>query len=600
MKCATQLEGDSQSSGWVNKSNVTDEFRIEELEADLGTAKEEVNTKQRELTAAIEGTRGVGEQAMSAIENERDTALAERDAAWRERDAAMKDSKELKDKVEEQERRLAALEAATTAAAAAAVAAAVGAPQPMDHLPSTGILSRTSTTTAPKVAIDEGLSSRLFGLASGGVTRQRVAAAGGGDDYGGDGRGYGAGGEGFGAGSRGRGAGGDGFGAGSSRRGAEGGGFGLGPGGYDDGRDRGDGGRRGNGAGRNGNAAGRRDGDDGRRDDGDGDDEFSDTAGNSRRGSRSRTSASQNVRKIISESNKLIDVKMVATNEITDYIESMSLLQRAVDQYYSEETQKVQIMVVMHHMDKKLRQDGNVIYDEFMRVGGWDLGKFFQELFAANWPAPSSTLRLGFDKLTQSYPLKGSIHDFSRRLRAYCELMGFELKAQLPKFIEGLTSGALRAAIRRHNLESMTFEQVVQLTVSVGNNLQSEKSNESVMVSGEGAEYPEASEQVFKIFDTDVRKYFRVADEKGVGQRCFQCFSKDHRVANCKKSSCKFCSQKSVKVRHYSLLCPRAPRNFTTFLNVRDSAVDKRTSVLKITDDFREYTFQESDFSDVE
>ena len=105
---------------------------------------------------------------MSAIENERDTALAERDAAWRERDAAMKDSKELKDKVEEQERRLAALEAATTAAAAAAVAAAVGAPQPMDHLPSTGILSRTSTTTASRVAIDEGLSSRLFGLASGG------------------------------------------------------------------------------------------------------------------------------------------------------------------------------------------------------------------------------------------------------------------------------------------------------------------------------------------------------------------------------------------------------------------------------------------------
>ena len=107
-------------------------------------------------------------------------------------------------------------------------------------------------------------------------------------------------------------------------------------------------------------------------------------------------------------------------------------------------------------------------------------------------------------------------------------------------------------------------------------------------------------EQVYKIFDTDVKKYFRVADDKGVGQRCFQCFSRDHKVANCKKTTCKFCSQKSVKVRHYSLLCPRAPRNFTTFLGVRDGAVDKRTSVLKITDDFREFTFQESDFSDVE
>ena len=71
------------------------------------------------------------------------------------------------------------------------------------------------------------------------------------------------------------------------------------------------------------------------------------------------------MRRIISESNKLIDVKMTATDQITDYIESMSLLQRAIRQYYSEESQKVQIMVVMHHLGKKLRQDGNVIYDEF-------------------------------------------------------------------------------------------------------------------------------------------------------------------------------------------------------------------------------------------
>ena len=58
------------------------------------------------------------------------------------------------------------------------------------------------------------------------------------------------------------------------------------------------------------------------------------------------------MRRIISESNKLIDVKMTATDQITDYIESMSLLQRAIRQYYSEESQKVQIMVVMHHLGK--------------------------------------------------------------------------------------------------------------------------------------------------------------------------------------------------------------------------------------------------------
>ena len=552
-------------------------FRVEELESALQTSNEEVKTKQRELTASLEGTRSEG-QAMSAMEAERDAAIAERDAARLERDTAMKNSTELKVKMDEQERRLTALEA-TAVTAAVAAAAGISFPLPsMDHLPSAGILAgpsavRDTRGATSRVSIDAGLQSRLFGLASGSAPQPMVGAAGGSGDFDDNGRGFGSGG--------------DGFGAGSGRNGA-----GRGA----------DAGRRGDDAGRRGNDAARHGDEDGRRRGNDGDDEYSDdnASGSSRRGRRHGHSASGNVRRIISESNKLIDVKMTSTTEITDYIESMSLLQRAVRQYYSEESQKIQVMVVMHHLDKKLRQDGNVIYDEFEGTRSWDLGVFFQELFAANWPAPSSTLRLGFDKLTQSYPLKGWIHDFSRRLKAYCELMGFEMKAQLPKFIDGLTSGALRSAIRRHNLESMSFEQVVQLTVSVSNNLQSEKSTDAVMVVGEREECHEMSEQVFKIFDTDVKKYFRVADDKNVGQRCFQCFSKDHRVANCTKTTCKFCSQKSVKVRHYSLLCPRAPRNFTTFLGVRDSAVDKRTSVLKITDDFKDFAFQESDFSDVE
>ena len=560
-------------------------FRVEELESALQTSNEEVKTKQRELTASREGTRSEDRQAMSAMEAERDAAIAERDAAKLERDAAVKDSTELRTKMVDQERRLTALEATAVTAAVAAAAGISFSPPVVEHLPSTGILAGASasrdTRAAPtRVSIDAGLQSRLFGLASGSAPQLQVGAAGGSGDFDNNGRGIGSGGGGFGAGS----------GRNDAGRGGDAGRRGF------------DAGGRGNDAGRRGNDAGRRGDEDGRRRNDDGDDEYSDddASGSSRRSRRTRQSGTTNVRRIISESNKLIDVKMTATDQITDYIESMSLLQRAIRQYYSEESQKVQIMVVMHHLGKKLRQDGNVIYDEFEETGNWDLGVFFQELFSANWPAPSSTLRLGFDKLTQSYPLKGSIHDFSRRLKAYCELMGFELKAQLPKFIEGLTSGAVKAAIRRHNLESMSFEQVVQLTVSVSNNLQSERSTDAVMVIGEEADCYDMGEQVYKIFDTDVKKYFRVADDKGVGQRCFQCFSRDHKVANCKKTTCKFCSQKSVKVRHYSLLCPRAPRNFTTFLGVRDSAADKRTSVLKITDDFKEFTFQESDFSDVE
>ena len=110
----------------------------------------------------------------------------------------------------------------------------------------------------------------------------------------------------------------------------------------------------------------------------------------------------------------------------------------------------------------------------------------------------------------------------------------------------------------------------------------------------------EEDEVCHKIFDDPLRKYFEVATDKGVNHRCFQCFSDKHRVTECKKTHCRFCGKKSSVCRHYSLICGKAPRNLTTFLGVRDSVVEKRTNVMKIADDFRDFTFQDSDFSDVE
>ena len=81
-------------------------FRVEELESALQTSNEEVKTKQRELTASREGTRSEDKQAMSAMEAERDAAIAERDAARLERDEAVKNSTELRTRMEDQERRI--------------------------------------------------------------------------------------------------------------------------------------------------------------------------------------------------------------------------------------------------------------------------------------------------------------------------------------------------------------------------------------------------------------------------------------------------------------------------------------------------------------
>ena len=110
----------------------------------------------------------------------------------------------------------------------------------------------------------------------------------------------------------------------------------------------------------------------------------------------------------------------------------------------------------------------------------------------------------------------------------------------------------------------------------------------------------EEEEMSLKIYGKTLKAYFEAADKRNASGRCFQCLSKEHRAADCKKVNCKFCEQPSDKVRHLSLLCPRCPKVLTKFLEVRDSNVQQRKNVLRIADDFRDFHFQDSDFSDTE
>ena len=91
---------------------------------------------------------------------------------------------------------------------------------------------------------------------------------------------------------------------------------------------------------------------------------------------------------------------------------------------------------------------------------------------------------MGFAKLTQSYPQKGTVTDYSRRFRTFCKLLGFDLKPQVPKFIDGLTSQAVKSALRRHNLEEFSFRKIVELAAAIHNNIALKKSSDSVMVGG--------------------------------------------------------------------------------------------------------------------
>ena len=76
-----------------------------------------------------------------------------------------------------------------------------------------------------------------------------------------------------------------------------------------------------------------------------------------------------NVRKTLCESGKLITIKMKHTNEIVEYIETQSLLGRAIDEFYCEEEERLKIQIALVHLDDRLRLDGDYVHERMIEGG---------------------------------------------------------------------------------------------------------------------------------------------------------------------------------------------------------------------------------------
>ena len=63
------------------------------------------------------------------------------------------------------------------------------------------------------------------------------------------------------------------------------------------------------------------------------------------------------------------------------------------------------------------------------------------------------------------------------------------------------------------------------------------------------------------------------AEKWGLGRACFNCFN-EHSAQQCKKE-CKFCQRGVRQARHYSILCPKRPRDMKKFFAEREEARKK-------------------------
>ena len=321
--------------------------------------------------------------------------------------------------------------------------------------------------------------------------------------------------------------------------------------------------------------------------------------------------------------NKVVKIKLGEENDIILFLDTAARLQSAIEDLYSGETEKFRIMIALACMEPKIRGEAESIYETARLSDIYNLSEFFQNLFKLIFPAPNSTLEIGFRTLTQNNP-KGSITDYARRFRMICKLLNFSLMTHINKFIEGLASGEVKAALRRTNLEGMEFGAVVTLAVGITNNLSFEKSNMSKIFAGrerEGSsggygdslstgerifgrsapnfgDEEEEDDKINKIMGVAFSTYKKASEKLGVSG-CYNCFQK-HRAFDCPLKSCKFCKQPTSKVQHFSIICPNCPSKLDMYHKQRNDWKEKREQdkVKALWEENRVFDFGSEDESD--
>ena len=326
--------------------------------------------------------------------------------------------------------------------------------------------------------------------------------------------------------------------------------------------------------------------------------------GSSRPPARGRTEldATRSRVSLLSSSSKVIKIKITDNSEVISYLDQVIKLEGVIEDLYGEVEEKLKIQIALNQLEGQVRTDGDSIYEECRENGVFCLNSFFKDMFKLAFPAPQSTLDLGFRTLTQG---KGSVVEYGRRFKTMIKLMRYEIGGYFYRFIDGLASSELRSALRRQNIEGIVFEELVSLAVAIGNSLSQEKVTEKIFFGesaqdlgrGEDSSQEGGGDMMALVFADPITKYFENAKVKGVHGRCFNCFSKAHKLLECRMKTCKFCGELNSRVKHYSLICPKCPKSLDKFFEVREEAKQEKEKV-RHAPEFSAYVFDSDEFSD--
>ena len=312
--------------------------------------------------------------------------------------------------------------------------------------------------------------------------------------------------------------------------------------------------------------------------------------------------------KTLMSSTKLIKGVLKSGKGIVEFMCEADKLRENIEEFFGRETEDTKIKIALLHMDDDVRTDADQVYRDLRVMGIYDLNGFMSGLFSLNYPSPWSSLDLAFRGLRQG---DLSIIDYARRFKLFVGKLELNLKGQVNKFMLGLKDPGLRSNLYKQNLEVLDFDGIVRWAVTLSNNLKLERGSGAGLAVSACKEFDlsEVSlavgdveeDSAYKIMGIPLNVYLKAAEAKGVSQKCFNCFGTGHGSVECGLKICKFCEKNPKSVKHYSLMCPKAPRNLQKFLEEREKYKQKREaekSKVCISDDFTDYTFESDELSD--
>jgi hypothetical protein len=294
------------------------------------------------------------------------------------------------------------------------------------------------------------------------------------------------------------------------------------------------------------------------------------------------------LRKILSDSGRIIQTKIVNVSDLLELIMDMATLDTSVKTFYGELSEKVKILVYAGKLGGNIKSIADEVIMKMDNEKRYNLGHFQNELLEKLYPNSEMVIENDFRIFKQG---TRALFEYSRRHILYLNKLKKSPEKHKLKWIEGITDVALRSALAVSNYTKLSHDELVSYANSIihsrqktvhsgGGSHQTSNTNTVAEIGGEVGSYWDISleqgwseaDMVTLAMSTIGMGEDTIMDEilwakLGVmGQllktlnfdpnRCANCLKLiDHRAYECTEI-CRFCKEKAD---HPSLMCKLAP-----------------------------------------